>query len=585
MDDSLRDRGGADGLPPLEVDSELTAIFVAEALDHLGSIEASVLALEEAGASGAVDEVFRLFHTLKGNAAALGFAQIEALAHTVEDLLARVRAGQLQIGGDQVEVVLAAVDLATTMVRDIEERAAGRPGADVNDRVELIRVTIRRLIETEDTGADADAGAPDEDFASPATTTSEAAPAPDDQTSGSRSEAIVHRQPTIKVDTRKLDSLVDLVGELVIVHSMIHEECGALADERLNRSLAQFHRITNELHRGAFAMRLVPIRQTFQRMQRLVRDVSRKSGKPVDLTVSGEDTELDRKVVEEIADPLMHMLRNSIDHGIEDPDARGRAAKPSRGQLSLSASHEGGSVLISVSDDGRGLDTEALYARGVANGLIEPGARPSDAEIHALIFRSGFSTATKVTAVSGRGVGMDVVRRNVEALRGRIEIRSRAGQGTTFLIKLPLTLATIEGLLVGVGDQRFVLLTFAVQESLRPTSDRLHVIPGQGWLVDVRNELVPVVRLSHLFNINGATVDDPLASALVVVEDDGRRIALMVDRLLGKQNVVIKSLGEAFTSIEGVAGGAILADGRIGLILDAGGLVRLCERQAPVRAA
>jgi two-component system chemotaxis sensor kinase CheA len=242
-------------------------------------------------------------------------------------------------------------------------------------------------------------------------------------------------------------------------------------------------------------------------------------------------------------------------------------------------------VLISVSDDGRGLDTEALYARGVANGLIEPGARPSDAEIHALIFRSGFSTAAKVTAVSGRGVGMDVVRRNVEALRGRIEIRSRAGQGTTFLIKLPLTLATIEGLLVGVGDQRFVLPTFAVQESLRPTSDRLHAIPGQGWLVDVRNELVPVVRLSELFNINGATVDDPLAAALVVVEDDGRRIALMVDRLLGKQNVVIKSLGEAFTSIEGVAGGAILADGRIGLILDAGGLVRLCERQAPVRAA
>jgi len=583
VDDSLRDRGG-DGLPPLEVDSELTAIFVAEALDHLGSIEASVLALEEAGASGAVDEVFRLFHTLKGNAAALGFAPIEALAHTVEDLLARARAGEIQIGGDQVEVVLAAVDLATTMVRDIEGRAAGHPGTDVSDRVELIRVTIRRLIETEGVGTDA--GAPDEDFAGQAAAANEAAQSPDDQISGAaRSDAPVHRAPTIKVDTRKLDSLVDLVGELVIVHSMIHEECGALADERLNRSLAQFHRITNELHRGAFAMRLVPIRQTFQRMQRLVRDVSRKSGKPVDLTVSGEDTELDRKVVEEIADPLMHMLRNSIDHGIEEPDARRRAGKPSRGQLSMSASHEGGSVLISVSDDGRGLDTEALYARGIANGLIEPGSRPSDAEIHALIFRSGFSTAAKVTAVSGRGVGMDVVRRNVEALRGRIEIRSRAGHGTTFLIKLPLTLATIEGLLVGVGEQRFVLPTFAVQESLRPTSDRLHGIPGQGWLVDVRNELVPVVRLSDLFNITGATVDDPLAAALVVVEDDGRRIALMVDRLLGKQNVVIKSLGEAFTSIEGVAGGAILADGRIGLILDAGGLVRLRERQAPVRAA
>src|SRR5262249_10167109 len=237
-------------------------------------------------------------------------------------------------------------------------------------------------------------------------------------------------QPTIKVDTRKLDSLVDLVGELVIVHSMIHEECGQLgSDERLNRSLAQFHRITNELHRGAFAMRLVPVRQTFQRMQRLVRDLSRKTGKPLDLTVSGEETELDRKVVEEIGDPLMHMIRNSIDHGIEDAETRLRANKPVRGQLSLSASHEGGSVLISVTDDGRGLDTDALYTRGLANGLVEPGVRPSDAELHALIFRSGFSTAREVTAVSGRGVGMDVVRRNVESLRGRIEIRSRAGQG------------------------------------------------------------------------------------------------------------------------------------------------------------
>jgi two-component system chemotaxis sensor kinase CheA len=539
-----QDRGSADGLPPLEIDGELLGIFVGEALDHLGSIEASVLALE-GGDVQALDEVFRLFHTIKGNAAALGFAPIETLAHDVEDLLARARAGEIQLGGDHVEEVLAAVDRLTTMVREVEERGSVRTGAGTG--------TI---------------DAP-----------------PDDAAVRSGRGESAQLQKTIKVDTRKLDSLVDLVGELVIVHSMIHEDCGLLgADERLNRSLAQFHRITNELHRGAFAMRLVPIRQTFQRMQRLVRDLSRKSGKPVDLTVSGEDTELDRKVVEDIADPLMHMLRNSIDHGIEDAATRRRASKPVRGQLSLSASHEGGSVLISVSDDGRGLDPETLYARALEKGLLEPGVRPSDADLQALIFRSGFSTASEVTAVSGRGVGMDVVRRNVEALRGRIEIRSRVGTGTTFLIKLPLTLATIEGLLVGVGDERFVLPTFAVQESLRPTSARLHVVPGQGWLVDVRNELVPVVRLSDLFKIDGPTVADPLAAALVVVEDDGRRMALMVDRLLGKQNVVIKSLGEAFTSVEGVAGGAILADGRIGLILDAGGLIRLRERQTP-RAA
>jgi two-component system chemotaxis sensor kinase CheA len=582
VNDFPPDRG--DSLPPLEIDDELFATFVAEALDHLGSIEASVLALEEGGDGQAVDEVFRLFHTIKGNAAALGFTQIEGLAHTVEDLLDRARAGAIQIGGEQVEVILTAIDLLTTMVRNLDERRADVPAVDLAARVASLKADVVRHIEAETAGSDGGASSDGAADALANASVAGAGLASDDAGNQGVHSDSGRSKATIKVDTRKLDSLVDLVGELVIVHSMIHEDCGLLgADERLNRSLAQFHRITNELHRGAFAMRLVPIRQTFQRMQRLVRDLGRKSGKPVDLTVSGEDTELDRKVVEEIADPLMHMLRNSIDHGIEAPDVRRRAGKPMRGQLSLSASHEGGSVLIAVSDDGRGLDTDALYARGIANGMLEPGVRPSEADLQALIFRSGFSTASQVTAVSGRGVGMDVVRRNVELLRGRIEIRSRPGIGTTFLIKLPLTLATIEGLLVGVGDQRFVVPTFAVQESLRPTPSRLHAMPGDGWLVDVRNELVPVARLSDLFQIGGATTD-PLVAALVVVEDDGRRLALMVDRLLGKQNVVIKSLGEAFTTVDGVAGGAILADGRIGLILDAGGLIRLREHQAP-RAA
>jgi two-component system chemotaxis sensor kinase CheA len=392
-------------------------------------------------------------------------------------------------------------------------------------------------------------------------------------------------QPTIQVNTRKLDSLVDLVGELVIAQSMIqqHVRLVGAADDRINRTLAQCQRLTHDVHQGAMAMRLVPIRRTFQRMQRLVRDLGRKSGKPVDLAVSGEETELDRKVVDEIAAPLMHMLRNSMDHGIEDAATRSAAGKSRRGQLTLSASHQSGSVVIEVSDDGRGLDTDALYERGVAQGLIEPGARPSDGELHALIFRSGFSTARKVTEVSGRGVGMDVVGRSVESLRGRIDIRSRRGAGTTFIIKLPLTLATIEGLLLGVGRQRFVLPTFAVQESLRPSPERLRAIPGQGWLVDVRNQSVPVVPLADLFNIPGEPTD-PTSGVLVVIDDDGRRLAVLVDELLGKQNLVIKSLGDTFANVEGVAGGAILADGRIGLILDAGGLIRLCDRERP-RAA
>jgi two-component system chemotaxis sensor kinase CheA len=571
----LESRDGASGedAPWFEIDQELITIFVGEALDHLGSIETSVLALEKAGDDAeALAEVFRLFHTLKGNAGALGFMHIQQLAHGLEDLLDRARAGAHQIGAAEIDTIFAAVDLITGMVRDAQGR---NPASTVNDYADqrlALQTAIARLLG--DPGGDAT------DLAGPGEPLDE--PMYMGRSVGRGEGAVL---PTIKVDTQKLDSLVDLVGELVIMQSMIHQHSGILSpDEPLNRTLAQFQRLTHDVHQGAMAMRLVPIRHTFARMHRLVRDLSLKSGKPIDLALSGAEIELDRKVVDEIADPLMHMLRNSVDHGIEDQETRSRAGKPRRGQLSLSASHQGGSVLITVSDDGRGLDADELFKRAVVNGLIEPGPRPSDAELHALIFRSGFSTAKAVTEISGRGVGMDVVRRSVESLRGRIEIRSRAGEGTTFLIRLPLTLATIEGLLLDVSGQRFVLPTFSVQESMRPVPERMRAVPGHGWLVDVRNQLIPVVRLSDLFNIPGA-VADPLNAVLVVIDDDGRRLALMVDQLLGKENLVIKSLGETFMHVDGVAGGAILGDGRIGLIIDAGGLIRLCDRERAVHAA
>jgi two-component system, chemotaxis family, sensor kinase CheA len=516
-------------LPPLPIDAELLALFVAEALDHLGTIESSVLALEASPEDAdAINAVFRPFHTIKGNAAALGIDDVEEVAHGVEDLLDQVRNGERRFGPGETETVLRAVDLLTGMIRDV---ASGK---------------------------------------------SRNGPADDGMARSADAPASV---ATIKVDTRKLDTLVDLVGELAIVQSMIHQDPHLTrGDERLNRNLAQLHRITTELQRGAIGMRLVPIRQTFQRMRRVVRDLSHKSNKPVDLVIVGEETELDRKVVEEIADPLMHMIRNSVDHGIEDPETRRRAGKPEHGRLTLTACYQGGSVVISVADDGRGLDTQKLYDRAVSFGLVEAGTRLTEAEAHALIFRPGFSTASEITEVSGRGVGMDVVRRNVESLRGRIEIRSEAGVGTTFQIKLPLTLATIEGLLLSAGNERFVLPTFAVSEAFRPSRERLHPMPGGAWIVQIREELLPVMSLAQVFGVSDA-LDDPTEGAIVVIEDDGRRRALQVDRLLGKQEVVIKSLGEAFAHVKGVAGGAILADGRIGLILDAGGLMRLGEQR------
>ena len=553
-------------LPPLPIDAELLALFVAEALDHLGTIESSVLALEASPDDPeAINAVFRPFHTIKGNAGALGIHDVEELAHAVEDLLDRVRKGERRVGTPEAELIFAAVDLLSAMIRDVDARATGQPGGDFGAARSTLIAAVRAQL----------------DVAQPASALAAQA-IHDADTAGAGATQLA----TIKVDTRKLDTLVDLVGELAIVQSMIHQDPHLTrADERLNRNLAQLHRITAELQRGAIGMRLVPIKQTFQRMRRVVRDLSRKANKPVELFITGEETELDRKVVEEIADPLMHMLRNSMDHGLEDADARQRSGKPAQGRLELSAYYEGGSVVISVSDDGRGLDTERLYAKAVAMGLVEPGVKLSEAETYAMIFQPGFSTAAEITEVSGRGIGMDVVRRNVETLRGRIDIRSQAGVGTTFLIKLPLTLATLEGLLLSVGGERFVLPTFAVSEAFRPSRERLHFVPDTGWIVQIREELLPVVSLANVFNVGGA-LTDPTEGAIVVIEDDGQRRALQVDRLLGKQEVVVKSLGEAFAHVKGVAGGAILADGRIGLILDAGGLMRLREaRRMPTCAA
>lgn len=567
MSDPRRTQPDAE-LATLRADPELARIFLSETFDHLSSVEPSVLALEMAPDDERVlNEVFRPFHTIKGNAGALGIASVEELAHRVEDLLDRARSGEHGIGAVEIELILTSVDLLTHMIRDVEGRLAGRGGGDYEDRRLEVMAAIHRLVGGAPGSGEAGANAfsPCGDRTRP---------------QGDTRSGVANDGPgTIKVDMRKLDSLVDLIGELAIVQSMIRQDPRLLgyADERLNRNLTQLGRITSELQRGAISMRVVPVRQMFQRMRRLVRDLGQKSGKALELVVSGEDTEIDRKVVEEIGDPLMHMLRNSVDHGIEDAEARRRAGKPPQGQLSLSAYHEGGNVVIAVADDGCGLDTEKLYRRAMAQALVTPDAPMLEADIHALIFRPGFSTASEVTEISGRGIGMDVVHRNVERLRGRIEIQSRPGLGATFLIKLPLTLATLEGLLLSVAGQRFVLPTFAVRESFRPSSDQAHVIPGRGRIVRVRDELLPFVRLADLFKIPGAA-SDPTQAVVTVLEDGPRRLGLMVDQLVGEQEIVIKSLGDALVNITGVAGGAILADGRVGLILDARGLIGLAER-------
>jgi two-component system chemotaxis sensor kinase CheA len=379
---------------------------------------------------------------------------------------------------------------------------------------------------------------------------------------------------SIKVDTGKLDYLVDMVGEMVIAQSLVKHDPDLASGlkPRLARNLSQLARITDDVQRTAMSMRMIPIGQLFQKTGRLVRDLSRKYGKQVDLDMQGEDTELDRNIVEELADPLMHMVRNAIDHGIEMPEDRVRAGKPASARLTLKAGHQAGHIIIQVSDDGRGLDHDKILRKAREKKLIAPGAELSESEIFNLIFQPGFSTAEKVTDVSGRGVGMDVVRKQVQKLRGRVDASSVRGQGTSFLMKLPLTLAIIDGLVVGVGQQRYIVPIFAVREMLKPAEEAISTVQGKHEMAMVRGALVPVVRLHERFRVKPRFVK-PWESLLIVSESGGRQFCLMVDELIGKQEVVIKSLGETMRNIRGVAGGAILGDGRVGLILDLEGLL------------
>ncbi|MCC7416237.1 MAG: chemotaxis protein CheA [Acidobacteria bacterium] len=555
----------------LRSDADLAGMFVAEALDHLGTIEATLLKLEETPDDlTLLNDAFRPFHTIKGNAGALGVSTVQQFAHTVESLLDRCRSGQHRVGPAEIDAVLKSVDLLTALINDVADRAAGNPGRPLRaDRLALTAIVERVIAEGGRAAAPARGQTIDLD-------TPAAGPAPGPATPAAAPAAASRDAQAVKVDTRKLDGLVDAVGELVIVQSLIYEDpaLARVTDERLTRNLAQLRRITTDLQRGAMAMRMVPIRQTFQRMTRLVRDLSRRAGKAVELVLVGEDTELDRKVVEDINDPLMHMVRNSVDHGLETAAVRAEAGKRDTGRLVLRAFHQGGNIVIEVSDDGAGLDTERIRAKAIAQGLIAPDAALADEAIHELIFQPGFSTAEQITEISGRGVGMDVVRRNIDALRGRIEIRSRRGEGTTMSIKLPLTLAILDGLLIGVGGERFVMPTFAVRESLRPAPSQVHCVSGEPRMVEVRGRLLPLAWLSDLFSIDTSRVE-PSSGTILVIEDETSAIGLVVDRLIGKQEVVVKSLGDAFAGIRGLAGGAILGDGRIGLILDAHGLVRL----------
>ncbi len=380
---------------------------------------------------------------------------------------------------------------------------------------------------------------------------------------------------TVRVTTEKLDRLIDLVGELVISQSMVAAAVDDPSPEgalRLREAIAAMNRNTRELQDRVMAVRMVPIGVVFQRFPRVVRDIAATMGKKIRLELLGEDTELDKGMVELLADPLTHLVRNAADHGIEMPDVRSASGKSEEGVITLRALHEGGRVIVEITDDGRGIQTERVRQKAIALGLLAPGDTPTDEEIHALIFAPGFSTAAKVTDVSGRGVGMDVVKRNVEGLGGTIVFHTEAGRGSTMRIQLPLTMAIMEGLSVGVGDQVFVAPLLSIVESFRPTADQVSSVLGRGELVRVRGEPIRLVRLHEELGIEPRETD-PTRALVCVVEAGRTRAAILVDELLGQAQVVVKSLEAHYRKVDGITGATILGDGRVALILDVQGIV------------
>jgi len=536
-------------------DPELMTDFLVESREHLSNVESRLMILErDPKNSEAIHSIFRAFHTIKGLAGFLELEGIQTLTHEIETVLDEARNSRLEIGPDVADIVLQGADRVNRSLRALDagvrERKSPELAADP-ELIERVRALLERTRQAPLPRAENHAETPPEN---------------PEEAGGGRLAAEAR---TVKVDTRKLDFLVEIVGELVISSSLVRHDpdLHLESNPRLQRNLAQLSHLVLEVQQTTMSMRMVPIRQLFQKTARITRDVSRKSGKPAEIVMKGEDTELDRNIIEELADPLLHMVRNSIDHGIEDAATRAAAGKPPTARLELRAAHQSGQIVVEIADDGRGLDEQNILRQAVKRRIITEDANLSQEEIFNLIFVPGFSTAKQVTDVSGRGVGMDVVKRHIQKLRGRIEIHSTPGRGATFTLKLPLTLAIIEGLVVRVGRERFIVPTISVREMLRPTKDMLFTVQGKGEMALIRGQLLPLVRLHRRFSIPDAR-ENPCEGLLIVAESEDRQFCLLVDELVGRQEVVIKSLGDIFQDVPGVTGGAILGDGRVGLILD-----------------
>jgi two-component system chemotaxis sensor kinase CheA len=612
-----------------DFEKELRVGFLDEAAQLLADTEQCFLDLEkDSTQTSLLEKIFRLAHNLKGSAKAVGFGEMGDFTHQLESLLLKLKNGELAISAPVVSLLLRCNDHLRTWVDLLKSNleasfsshellgeiasaiagtlvapepnatepeaarqtpappAAPTPNPSIAntllddhgqtvpsaDLFEETRAVVQESLKS--AGVTSQTKPPLPAQATEQPPQSKSKPATQAGTAASNSAATADEN--IRVSLKRLERLMNNVGELVILQTVLDQQKHQVTSPLVQKTISQLAKITKDIQDISMSLRMIPLKQTFQKMQRIVRDTSGALGKTINLHLEGEETELDKTVVEHLGDPLVHLIRNAVDHGIESTSERQALGKTTAGNVTLRAFHRGGQMVIEIQDDGKGLDAERLRAKAVEKGLLKPNQSISEKEAHLLIFAPGFSTKAEVTEISGRGVGMDVVRTNIEKiLQGQIQVETAIGKGTCFRIILPLTLAIIDGMIVMAGPERFVVPIVHVHESLQPKPADVHFVSGVGEILSLRGEHMPLHRLSALLGRRqGTTPANPIA---IVVRSGQKPFAVLVDDIIGQQQVVIKSLGSEMRGLKGVSGGAILGDGKASLILD---LTELISRMA-----
>ena len=562
-----------------EFDADLLNEFIVESMECSNMAESAILDWEkDPNNQELLNTIFRGFHTIKGTSSFINLDCVKDVAHKAESMLVRVRDGQESFTRGHADLSLKSLDMTKSI---LERMKTSGPGQQIElplgyeELLEALKNFISGTRDSQVNDLSPEPAVKQEPREKLARKDGEAS-ADQFLAASQAPDQIVESTVRVKID--RLDKLLDTVGELVIAQTMVGQDELIVSGKHreLSKKISHAGKIVRELQDLSMILRMVPLKGTFQKMARLARDLSQKNGKRVNFTIEGEDIEIDRNMVDMVADPLIHLIRNAVDHGIETPEERRRLGKSEDAWIYLTAGHVEGSIMLTVWDDGRGLSRQKIVDKAISRGLIDSAERMTDQEVWQMIFQPGFSTAEQVTEVSGRGVGLDVVCQAVDALRGRIEVQSSEGQGCAFIMRMPLTMAITDGMVVRVGSQRYILPIANIQKAVRPVEADIHTVNQRAEMLDFRGDLLPVFRLHRLFDITDAQTELTLG-LLVVIGEGQQRCALFVDDLLSQTQVVTKLLGKGINKVQGVAGGAIMSDGTVGLILDTAGIVNIAR--------